>query len=181
MPILEGFVETEPNIQLFFRTLGEGLAAVIPLACWTQEFDVLARNRLVIFYDPRSRGQSSAVELDEISFQNDVLDLERVRRHFGLEKVIPIGWSYFGGVVARYAMEFQEHVERLVMVCGPPIRRAPHSDVIHREMIDRVNAAAPGLLEEVQCADPPPPEKMDQLWRVMRQVRAGRPLKAIRG
>ena len=30
---------------------------MIPLVSWTEEFDVLAKGRRIIFYDPRSRGQ----------------------------------------------------------------------------------------------------------------------------
>ena len=179
----EGFVESEPGVQIYFRDLGSGNnAVVIPLIAWTEEFDVLARGRRVIFYDPRSRGRSTAVEPERISFQNDVYDLEALRRHLGLERISPIGWSYFGGVVARYAMEFPERVSRFVMVCGPPIRRQPHSDAMNSIMAARLDALAPGFLREMQAASPPGPEMLTRLWDLLKQVRTGsRGMKPARG
>ena len=178
----EGFVQAEEDVRLYFRAVGDGEAVVIPLVSWTEEFDVLAQGRRVIFYDPRNRGESTAVELERISFQNDVRDLDAVRRHFGLEKISLIGWSYFGGVVARYAMEFPKRVERLVMVCGPPIRRLPHSEAVNRIMAERLNAVAPGILQELNATSPPDPEKLRQFWELLREVRTGRkPARPMRG
>ena len=102
----DGFIQAEPDLRLYFRDIGTGDAVLIPLVSWTEEFDVLAEGRRIIFYDPRNRGRSTAAPLERISFQNDVRDLEAVRSYFGLEKVSLIGWSYFGAVVARYAMEY---------------------------------------------------------------------------
>ena len=96
-----------------------------------------------------------------------------IRKHFALEKISLIGWSYFGGVVARYAMEFPEHVARFVMVCGPPIRRLPHSDTINRVMTDRINAVAPGFLQELQASSSSDPEKLWRLWDLLKRVRSG--------
>jgi proline iminopeptidase len=178
----EGFIEAEEGVQLYFRVIGRGEGVLIPLVSWTEEFDVLAKGRRLIFYDPRSRGQSTAVERERISFQNDLHDLEAVRKHFALEKMSLIGWSYFGGVVGRYAMEFPERVERFVMVCGPPIRRLPHSDTINQIMAGRINAVAPGFLEELQATSSPEPEKLRRLWDLMKQVRSGRNgLRPMRG
>jgi pimeloyl-ACP methyl ester carboxylesterase len=143
----KGFIQAEPDVRLFFRSVGKGDAVLIPLVSWTEEFDALANGRQIIFYNPRSRGQSSAVPLEHISFQNDIRDLEAVRDHFDLDKVSLIGWSYFGAVVARYAMDFSQHVDRFVMACGPPIRRSPHSEAINRVMAERINAVAPGFLQ----------------------------------
>ena len=82
----EGCVEAEEGVRLYSRTVGEGEAVLIPLVCWMEELDVLAKGRRVIFYDPRNRGQSTAVESERISLQNDVRDLEEMRRYFGFEK-----------------------------------------------------------------------------------------------
>src|ERR1700730_845345 len=178
----EGFIETEKDVRLYFRTAGEGQGVLIPLVSWTEEFDVLAKGRRLIFYDPRNRGQSTAVKLEQISFQNDVRDLEAIRKHFALERMSLIGWSYFGGVVARYAIEFPQHVERFVMVCGPPIQRLPHSETINRIMADRINAIAPGFLQELQATSSPEPEKLQRLWELLKQVRSGRyGLRSMRG
>ena len=176
----EGFIDVGDGVRLYFRAIGAGDAVVIPLACWTEEFDVLAGRRRVIFYDPRSRGGSTTLDLAQISFENDIRDLEAVRASLGLERVSLIGWSYFGGVVARYAMENPEHVERLVMVCGPPMRRVPHSGAINRMMAERLEAVAPGFLHEVQGASSLEPKKARRLWDLLKQVRTGRPSRPVK-
>lgn len=170
----EGYVEVADGVRLFVRSVGSGDAVIVPLACWTEEFDVLADRRRLIFYDPRNRGGSTAVALERISFQNDIDDLDAVRASFGLSRVSLIGWSYFAAVVARYAMDHPAAVSRFVMVCGPPIRRVPHADVINRIMMERVEAIAPGLLRELQRSTPPDPEVMHRFWDVLKEVRTGR-------
>ncbi len=169
----EGFIQAQPDIQLYFRSIGDGDTVLIPLVSWTEEFDVLANGRRIIFYDPPNRGQSSAIPLERISFQNDVRDLEVVRSHFGLERVSLVGWSYFGAVVARYAIDFPEHVKHFVMVCGPPIRRSPHNEAINRVMAERINAVAPGFLQELQRSATLDSEKFARFWDLLRQVRTG--------
>ena len=168
----EGFVEAEKGLRLYFKSIGEGQAVLIPLVSWTEEFDVLARSRRVIFDDPRNRGQSTTVELDRISFANDILDLDAVRRHFALEKIALVGWSYFGGVVARYAMEFPEHVERFVMVGGPPIQRRAYYDAINQAMVNRINEVAPGFFQQLQ-ANPSDAKLLREFWELMKRVRSG--------
>src|SRR5512138_3702975 len=128
----EGHICVGDDIRLSFRSIGAGEPVIIPLACWTEEFDVLADRHHLIFYDPRNRGGSTAVDLTRISFDHDIADLDAVRAHFALDRASLIGWSYMGAVVARYAMTHPERVRRLVMVCGPPIRRLPHAEAINR-------------------------------------------------
>jgi len=170
---VQGFINAEDGVRLFFTAIGEGKSVVVPLACWTAEFDVLAKGHRLVFYDPRNRGGSTPVEIGKISFENDVKDIEAIRKHFGLETMSLIGWSYFGGVVARYAMEFPGRVERLVMVCGPPIRRDPHSDKMNETMVNRINVVAPGFLQEAEKTLSEP-ETMRKFWEVLKQVRVGR-------
>jgi len=138
---METFIETAPGIRLFCHVSGQGQQAVLaPLAAWTGEFEVLARGRRVIRYDPRGRGKSSAIEVNQASFDNDIADLDAVRRGLGLDRVALIGWSYFGGVVARYAMLHPERVERLVTVGGMPIQRARWMAAMQQEYAARMTA-----------------------------------------
>jgi pimeloyl-ACP methyl ester carboxylesterase len=170
----EGYIDVADGARLFFRSVGSGDAVIIPLACWTEEFDVLADGRRLIFYDPRNRGGSTAVDLPHISFQNDVDDLEAIRAHLALDRVALIGWSYFAAVVARYAMEYPRRVSRFVMVCGQPIRRLPYADAITRMMGERLEAVAPGFLQQTQRAAEYDPALMRRFWDLLQQVRTGR-------
>ena len=71
----------------------------------------------------RNRGRSSRVEDGALlTIQKDVEDLEAVRRHFKVEKFVPVGYSYLGFMVVLYAMAHQDRVERLVQL-GPVPRK----------------------------------------------------------
>jgi pimeloyl-ACP methyl ester carboxylesterase len=117
----EGFVTAQDGSQLWYQKRGSGSPVVlVPGAFMLQpDFDRLARGRTVVLYDPRNRARSSPV-LDDtrISIQADVEDLEALRAHLGVERIIPVGWSYFGMMVALYAQAHPDRVERLVQL-GP--------------------------------------------------------------
>lgn len=54
----------------------------------------------------------------QISFMEDVEDIERMRRHFGYERINLVGWSYLGCVVMLYALKYPAHVENIIQI-GP--------------------------------------------------------------
>jgi proline iminopeptidase len=128
----EGFVFVRRGLHLYYHVLGDGPeTVVIPNANWLSEpLAELAQSaestegRRLIFYDPRSRGRSSAVtDGRQLSLEDDVADLEVVRRYFGLERMALIGASYHAAVTALYALENPERVERMLLVCPITPRR----------------------------------------------------------
>ncbi len=115
----EGFVATADGARLHYRSLGSGgPIVVVPGGCFLEPaLAPLARTRTVVFYDPRNRCRSSAVDDDaRISVQADLDDLEAVRLHLGAERIVPVGFSYLGRVVALYTRSHPERVERLVQI-----------------------------------------------------------------
>jgi alpha/beta hydrolase fold len=106
----EGFVSASDGARLRYQKGGSGApVVVVPGAFMLQpDFDRLARERTVVLYDPRNRARSSPVAEDSrISIQADVEDLEALRVHLGAERIIPVGWSYYGMMVALYAEPLQ--------------------------------------------------------------------------
>ncbi|HEU0309779.1 MAG TPA: alpha/beta hydrolase, partial [Sphingomicrobium sp.] len=101
---------TGPNIVL------------VPGRLFMPEFAILARpDRSVIQYDMRNRGLSKRVEdVGQITIMGDVADVEALRRHFGAEKVSLVGYSYLGLMIALYAAEHPDRVERLVQIGAVP-------------------------------------------------------------
>jgi proline iminopeptidase len=82
-----------------------------------------SNDRTLIFYDVRNRGSSTAVaEGDQISIQHDVEDVETVRTHFGVQRFTLVGFSYAGLMVAMYAMEHPERIERLIQLGPVPLK-----------------------------------------------------------
>ncbi|MCI0356354.1 MAG: alpha/beta hydrolase, partial [Acidobacteria bacterium] len=79
--------------------------------------------RTVIFYDMRDRGASDRIEdVSKLTMENDVRDLETVRSHFGVNKFVPVGYSYLGFMVVLYAKDHPQNVERIVQL-GPVPRQ----------------------------------------------------------
>src|ERR1700753_3832218 len=116
----EGFVFVRRGLHLYYRVLGEGAeTVVIPNANWLAEALLpLAEGRRVILYDPRSRGRASTVtDRRHLGREQDVRDLEAVRRYFGLERMALVGTSYHAAITALYAMESAERVDRMLLVC----------------------------------------------------------------
>src|ERR1700719_2123745 len=120
-PVDEGYVTASDGARLFYRKAGSGAQTVIvPLGfILFRDFQSLAKNRTMIFYDMRNRGHSDSItDSSRISIQADVDDLEAVRRHFHAQKVSLVGESYLGMMVVLYATQHPEHVERIVQI-GP--------------------------------------------------------------
>jgi len=123
-PMSEGFLTAEDSVRLFYRTVGDGRQTVIlPGDLFLHPaFDRLARGRTLVYYDMRNRGQSDALGEEQAnSIQQDVADLETVRRHFGVERCDLVGFSYLGLMVAMYAAEHPERVRRIVQLGPAPM------------------------------------------------------------
>ena len=115
----EGAIHATPEVDLWYRMAGSGADTVIvPLALYLEQpLASLGNTHTVIFYDPRHRGRSGAYADTSLStFDHDVEDVEAVRSHFGVSKVSLVGFSYFAAVVAQYAADHPEHIERVVMM-----------------------------------------------------------------
>jgi proline iminopeptidase len=120
----EGLVTADDGARLHYHVLGAGRPTVIVPAGLFLERDLarLARGRTVVFYDMRGRGRSAPVnDSARVSIDLDVSDLDAVRRHIGVERFVPLGWSYLGMMVMRYAAAHPERVERIVQI-GPVSR-----------------------------------------------------------
>jgi pimeloyl-ACP methyl ester carboxylesterase len=166
----EGFVFVRPGLHLYSRVLGEETpeaeTVIVPNASWLADaFLPLAEaagKRRLILYDPRSRGRSSAVSNPkQLTLEEDVADLEAVRRFYGVGRFALIGSSYHAAIAALYTMENPERVERLMLVCPITSRRpgeweqetppsevlvyppgVPKLDEMRREGLDRTDPVA---------------------------------------
>ncbi|HSE98688.1 MAG TPA: alpha/beta hydrolase [Blastocatellia bacterium] len=124
----EGYVATDDGTRLFYQKAGNGpQKVIIPGRLFLiDDFRRLARGRTLIFYDMRGRGRSDAIPDDQksqkISIHHDVKDVERIRRHFGIERFSLIGYSYLGLMAVMYAMEHPQRVERIIQMGPVPLK-----------------------------------------------------------
>lgn len=119
-----GYVSTPDGERLFYEKVGRGPdVLILPARLFTvTDFRRLGEHHTLIAYDMRNRGRSDFVADDaKISIEADVEDLETIRRHFGVEKFTPVGYSYLGLMVVLYAMQYPQHVERIIQVGPVPL------------------------------------------------------------
>jgi proline iminopeptidase len=142
-------VRTRDGLSLHYEVHGAGDTTVlVPLACWTlPDVASLLPGLRIIGYDPRGRGRSDAVAAGtEVGIEADLADLEHVRAAVGLERVALLGWSYFGGLAARYALAHGDRVTALVLAGPLPIRRIPHFGQGAQAVAERIDADAMAAL-----------------------------------
>lgn len=137
----DGYVASSDSVRLFYRMVGSGPDTVIVLhggPGFTMDYlfadlEPLATGHTLLFYDQRGAGGSSLIA-DSTAFGGDAFaaDLESVRRHFRMEKVILLGHSWGAGVAALYSQRHPDRVARMVLVSAMPLRRRVLQEVFER-------------------------------------------------
>lgn len=127
----EGYVVAEDGVRLFYKIEGSGPQTLVvvhggpgnSLESVRGDFERLAKGRTVIYYDQRGNGRSDLVDVPErLAIKHQIADLDSVRRHFKLERMILLGNSWGGFLISAYAAAHPDRVERLVLdVPAPPV------------------------------------------------------------
>ncbi len=162
-PDQTGRIATAPGVSIYYERYGNGPSVVlIPSRLFMPEFATLARpERTLVLYDMRNRGLSGRVEdAAKLTILGDVEDVEALRRHFRAEKVSLVGYSYLGLMVALYATQHPQRVERLVQIGAVPRKFGtayPADQQANAESLSAEGKAAQAewrRLAENQAADP---------------------------
>ena len=164
-------------MRLFYRQAGSGPPVLLPNGMHLlRDFRPLAAARSLIFYDARNRGRSDPVaDAARLArgIWHDVTDLDAVRRHFGIERLDAIGHSYSGWMLALYAREHPERVNRLVQI-GPMQPNAASQYPPHLANVDATAASVFGQLARMAQTRPPAgpvsQEDCETLWSVLRPI-----------
>ena len=128
----EGFVSTADGARLYYRVVGAGgdtLIAIhggpgVDLESIAGDFQPLAARHVVIFYDQRGTGRSTLPrDTTTLNAAQQVLDLDAVRKHFGLAQVTLVAHSYGPLLAASYAIAHPDRVRRMVFFGPVPPRR----------------------------------------------------------
>lgn len=77
----------------------------------------------LIFHDPRGVGRSDPGENSSYSMNNYINDVESIRLHLSLGKIIVLGKSYGAMCALGYAIRYQDAVARLILSAGAPSAR----------------------------------------------------------
>src|SRR6185295_15303301 len=116
-----GYITMSDGVRLFYETAGDGEKTLLILNGFFlfNDFKYLAEDRTVIGIDLRNRGRSDYITDSsklQRGIQQDVDDIEVVRRHFEIEKVDLLAHSYAGIIPILYSMRYPAHVGRVVQI-----------------------------------------------------------------
>lgn len=144
LPVHSGDIDT-PDGSLHYEIHGELVAGRAPLVLVAggpgssrtslmPEFDALARDRAVVYFDNIGRGRSSDLPAGRRhSPERDADDIERLRAALGVERIALLGHSYGGYPALAYAARHPERLARLV------ISSSGHGRAAWQRNIDNVN------------------------------------------
>ncbi len=140
-PVERGTVRSGP-FELGYTVEGEGRPALVigSSVYYPRTFSAeLRRSLRLVFADHRGFarpvGEAAATdyELDAV-----LADMELVRRHLGLERVVVIGHSGHGYMALEYAKRYPEHVTHVVMIATGPSHSAEHTRLADRHWEEAV-------------------------------------------
>jgi proline iminopeptidase len=174
--VSDGFVTMSDGCKLWFQRHGSGGETVIvPNGLfYATDWQRLATNRTVVFYDVRNRGQSDATN-DPAALARgihaDVEDLDAVRLHFGAEKIVVMAHSYVGVIALTYAGQHPAHIAGVIAVgTSPPLA----SKVYPPELAwsDEVSGTVMAAVAAFQKAPPTedPEERCRAFWSILRPL-----------
>lgn len=86
-------------------------------------FSPLSQKMQLVYFDHRGQGRSARGPKESYTLENNVEDMEALRQHLGLNKIVVIGASYGGMVALTYASRYPEYVSHLIAIVTVPDSR----------------------------------------------------------
>ena len=74
----------------------------------------------LILFDPRGCGGSDSSEAKYCTLDDYIDDLNAIRMHFNLNKIILLGGSYGAMASLGYAIKYPDHLAKLILLAGAP-------------------------------------------------------------
>ena len=108
-------VGTDPSVVVLHGGPGADFAYLLP------QYDRLAHGRALRFYDQRGGGQSPVPRDVPVGWQEHVADLEALRKHWAIDRLTLLGYSWGGLLAVLYALEHPDRVGRLALVAPAPL------------------------------------------------------------
>ena len=130
-----GVHESRSQVQgagLYCREVGRGAPVIVlhggpdfDISYLLPELDRLADKFHLIYYDQRGRGRSADnVKPEDVTLESEMADLDEVREHFHLDKVVLLGHSWGTVLALEYALRHPERVSRLLLMDPAPASTA---------------------------------------------------------
>ncbi len=79
-------------------------------------FSPLAERLQLVYFDHRGQGRSAKGDVAKYTLDENVEDMEALRRHLGLGPIVSIGTSYGGMVAMAHAARYPASVSHLILI-----------------------------------------------------------------
>lgn len=79
-------------------------------------FNELSQSAQLVYIDNRGSGLSNCGSQSSYSIENNVEDVEALRKYLGLKKIYILGHSYGGMVAQSYALKYQKNLHGLILL-----------------------------------------------------------------
>ena len=146
----EGYIIADDSVRLFYRIAGRGPDTVIAihggpgvdLESIYGDFAPLTEQHVVVFYDQRGAGRSTLPrDTTLLSAATQISDLDAVRRHFKIDRVVLVAHSYGPLLAATYAIAHPDHVRGMIFFGPVPPRRGDFYQRFGRALRSRMDSA----------------------------------------
>lgn len=115
---------TIDGIKLHYIIEGDGIPCLVignPSTFFPPTFSKELKKRFrFIFINHKIYAPSSEIEVDKITIDTIVDDLEKIRITFGLDKMGILGHSAQGLIALEYARKYREHIKHVIMIATFP-------------------------------------------------------------
>jgi proline iminopeptidase len=101
----------------------------------------------LVFIDHRGCGRSKKTKRSEYTLENNIEDIEALRKHLGLDRITILGTSYGGMVAQGYATRYPKRVEKLILVVTAPSYR--FLDLAKKNLLERGTPAQISICEHL--------------------------------
>ena len=108
-------VGSDPPVVVLHGGPGADYAYLLP------QYDRLAHGRALLFYDQRGGGRSPVARDVPVGWQEHVADLEALRKHWAIDRLTLLGYSWGGLLAVLYVLEHPDRVGRLALVAPAPL------------------------------------------------------------
>ena len=164
------------GFEIFYEVRGDGPVCMVAPVAWGMDHQGLANmlagleeHLTLVYFDPRGIGRSQEVGQDsDCSMAVVAEDLDALRRHLGLDRVIVLGWSNGGQVAMKYASAHPEAIERLILL-HTLAYESPEDNAEIAENYPELAAAYGNFYYEMQRSNVPEEEKDERFGRFVRE------------
>jgi proline iminopeptidase len=128
-------------------------------------FSPLSEAMQLIYFDHRGQGRSARGDPERYTLDENVEDMEALRRHLGIGRVVSIGTSYGGMVGMAHAARYPDAVSHLILVVT-----ASHAGFMARArdiVLERGTQEQRGVCELLWSGAFRTPEELQRYYDVM--------------